>query len=49
METTTLPANTLVIRKEEGSNDPIRLDYMAVKNAAMTLYSYKGGKKAPIN
>jgi DNA-binding transcriptional ArsR family regulator len=37
METTTMPANTLVIRREEGSNDPIRLDYMAVKNAAMTL------------
>jgi DNA-binding transcriptional ArsR family regulator len=34
---TTMSANTLVIRKNEGSNDHIKLDYVAVKNAAMTL------------
>ena len=34
---TTATANTLVIRKEEGANEPTRLDYMAVKSAAMTL------------
>ena len=34
---TTVSANTLVIRKSEGSNDQIKLDYVAVKNAAMTL------------
>lgn len=34
---TTATANTLVIRKEEGNNEPTRLDYMAVKSAAMTL------------
>jgi DNA-binding transcriptional ArsR family regulator len=34
---TTVSANTLVIRKNEGSNDQIKLDYVAVKNAAMTL------------
>jgi DNA-binding transcriptional ArsR family regulator len=30
-------ANTLVIRKEEDSNEPVKLDYVAVKSAAMTL------------
>ena len=34
---TTMSANTLVIRKNEGSNEQIKLDYVAVKNAAMTL------------
>ena len=34
---TTVSANTLVIRKSEGSSDQIKLDYVAVKNAAMTL------------
>jgi len=34
---TTVSANTLVIRKNEGSNEHIKLDYVAVKNAAMTL------------
>jgi DNA-binding transcriptional ArsR family regulator len=34
---TTMSANTLVIRKDEGSNEQIKLDYMAVKSAAMTL------------
>ena len=34
---TTVSANTLVIRKSEGSNEHIKLDYVAVKNAAMTL------------
>jgi len=34
---TTASANTLVIRKSEGSNEQIKLDYVAVKNAAMTL------------
>ena len=34
---TTVSANTLVIRKSEGSNEPIKLDYVAVKNAAITL------------
>ena len=33
----TVSANTLVIRKEEASNEPIKLDYVAVKSAAMTL------------
>ena len=33
----TASANTLVIRKNEGSNEHIKLDYVAVKNAAMTL------------
>ena len=33
---TTVSANTLVIRKSEGSNEQIKLDYVAVKNAAMT-------------
>ncbi len=28
---TTMSANTLVIRKDEGSNEQIKLDYMAVK------------------
>ena len=37
METTTVSANTLVIRKNEGSTEHIKLDYVAVKNAAMTL------------
>src|SRR3954467_6471530 len=34
---TAMSSNTLVIRKEESSNDQIRLDYVAVKSAAMTL------------
>src|SRR5215218_4299979 len=34
---TTMTGNTLVIRKDEGSNEQIKLDYVAVKNAAMTL------------
>lgn len=34
---TTQSANTLVIRKDEGANENIKLDYAAVKNAAMTL------------
>ena len=34
---TTLSANTIVIRKTEGSNDPVNLNYIAVKSAAMTL------------
>jgi DNA-binding transcriptional ArsR family regulator len=34
---TTVSANTLVIRKSEGSTEHIKLDYVAVKNAAMTL------------
>jgi DNA-binding transcriptional ArsR family regulator len=34
---TTVSANTLVIRKSEGSSEHIKLDYVAVKNAAMTL------------
>jgi DNA-binding transcriptional ArsR family regulator len=34
---TTVSANTLVIRMEEGSNEQIKLDYVAVKSAAMTL------------
>ena len=34
---TTVSANTLVIWKSEGSNEQIKLDYVAVKNAAMTL------------
>ena len=37
METTTSGNNTLVIRKDESSNEQIKLDYVAVKNAAMTL------------
>jgi DNA-binding transcriptional ArsR family regulator len=36
METLTT-SNTLVIRKDEGSAEQIRLDYVAVKSAAMTL------------
>ncbi len=32
-----MSGNTLVIRKDEGSNEQIKLDYMAVKSAAMTL------------
>ena len=32
-----MSSNTLVIRKEENSSDQIRLDYVAVKSAAMTL------------
>ncbi len=32
-----MSSNTLIIRKEENSNDQIRLDYVAVKSAAMTL------------
>ncbi len=34
---TTVSANTLVIRKNEGSSEQLKLDYVAVKNAAMTL------------
>lgn len=34
---TLMTSNTLVIRKDEGSADQIRLDYVAVKSAAMTL------------
>lgn len=34
---TAASTNTLVIRKDEGSNDQIKLDYAAVKSAAMTL------------
>src|SRR5882757_4153745 len=34
---TTVSANTLVIRKNEGSSEHIKLDYVAVKTAAMTL------------
>jgi DNA-binding transcriptional ArsR family regulator len=34
---TAMSSNTLVIRKEENSSDQIRLDYVAVKSAAMTL------------
>lgn len=30
-------ANSLVIRKEDNSGEPIKLDYIAVKSAAMTL------------
>lgn len=30
-------ANALVIRKEEGSNEQIKLDYIAIKSASMTL------------
>lgn len=32
-----MSANTLVIRKDEATNEPIKLDYVAVKSAAMTL------------
>ncbi|MCC6186565.1 MAG: helix-turn-helix transcriptional regulator [Chitinophagaceae bacterium] len=34
---TLMTSNTLVIRKDENSTDQIRLDYVAVKSAAMTL------------
>ncbi len=34
---TTMNGNTLVIRKEESADDQIKLDYVAVKTAAMTL------------
>jgi DNA-binding transcriptional ArsR family regulator len=34
---TTVSTNTLVIRKNESSSEQIKLDYVAVKNAAMTL------------
>jgi DNA-binding transcriptional ArsR family regulator len=34
---TTMTGNTLVIRKDEASNENIKLDYVAVKTAAMTL------------
>jgi len=37
MEATTQTANTMVIRQEEETAAPARLDYMAVKSAAMTL------------
>lgn len=33
----TMTGNTLVIRKDENSNEQIKLDYVAVKTAAMTL------------
>jgi len=32
-----MSTNTLIIRKDETSNDQIKLDYLAVKSAAMTL------------
>ncbi|MEO6833541.1 MAG: metalloregulator ArsR/SmtB family transcription factor [Chitinophagaceae bacterium] len=32
-----MTGNTLVIRKDETSNDSIKLDYVAIKTAAMTL------------
>jgi DNA-binding transcriptional ArsR family regulator len=34
---TTMNGNTLVIRKDENAEDQIKLDYVAVKTAAMTL------------
>lgn len=34
---TAMSSNTLVIRKDENSTEPIKLDYVAVKSAAMTL------------
>jgi len=34
---TTMNGNTLVIRKDENADDQIKLDYVAVKTAAMTL------------
>ena len=34
---TTMTGNTLVIRKDESSNESIKLDYVAIKTAAMTL------------
>lgn len=34
---TLMTSNTLVIRKEDNAADQIRLDYVAVKSAAMTL------------
>src|ERR1700743_3520150 len=34
---TTMSANTLVIRKDEGSNEQIKLDYMEVKSATSAL------------
>ena len=34
---TTMTGNTLVIRKDETSNESIKLDYVAIKTAAMTL------------
>lgn len=34
---TTMNGNTLVIRKDENTEDQIKLDYVAVKTAAMTL------------
>lgn len=37
METNNMTGNTLVIRKDETSNEQIKLDYVAVKTAAMTL------------
>lgn len=32
-----MSSNTLIIRKDESTNEQIKLDYVAVKNAAMTL------------
>lgn len=32
-----MTGNTLVIRKDEANNESIKLDYVAIKNAAMTL------------
>jgi len=32
-----MTGNTLVIRKDESSNESIKLDYVAIKTAAMTL------------
>ncbi len=34
---TTMSSNTLIIRKDESTNEQIKLDYVAVKSAAMTL------------
>lgn len=34
---TTMTGNTLVIRKDETNNESIKLDYVAIKTAAMTL------------
>jgi DNA-binding transcriptional ArsR family regulator len=34
---TTMSENTTAVPKEESTNAPIQLDYVAIKNAAMTL------------
>ncbi len=36
MEATTA-TNTVVVRKDEAAQEPVKVDYMAVKSAAMTL------------